>query len=137
MANIPVRLPLKDLYIGDTYEFVLIGFKQLDSQGSEVPIDLTIYDEIKMSIRQRNERGPKVATLSTTGSTISGSGSSITGSGFRIEGDNDDELRGRITSEQTKGFRQGLYIFDIQFRRGDTIQTWFKDTINAEQEVTL
>jgi len=122
MAEIPVKLPLKRVYIGDTYEFLLKDFKDGDGNA----IDLTQYSDIRMTIRQRNESGSVVATL-----TLS--------SGFVIEGVNKDQLRGTISAVVTKTFKPGQHIFDIQFTKEgspDIVQTWFKDYLDVEQEVT-
>ena len=124
MAEIPVKLPLKRVYIGDTYEFLLKDFKD----GDGAPIDLEQYSDIRMTIRQRNESGSVAATL-----TLS--------SGFVIEGANNDQLRGTISATVTKTFKPGQHIFDIQFTKEgnsdpDIVQTWFKDYLDVEQEVT-
>lgn len=121
MAEIPVKLPLKRVYIGDTYEFLLKDFKDGDGNA----IDLTTYSDITMTIRQRNESGSVVATLDLT-------------SGFTIEGANNDQLRGTISAAVTKTFKPGQHIFDIQFTKDNptVVQTWFKDYLDVEQEVT-
>lgn len=123
MADIPVKLPLRRIYIGDTYEFLLKDFKDGDAN----PIDLSGY-AIKMSIRQRNETGPVVHTVEI-------------GSGFVVEDSvqnsgQKDALRCTISNTDTSKFKPGQHIFDIQFTKDNVVQTWFKDYIDVEQEVT-
>ena len=92
--------------------------------GTQVPMDLSLFDSIKMSIKTNtNVNNPPVDTLTV------GDGLSIIG----VENNtlNIDFGRGFVTTNAN------LYYYDILFEKGTLFNTYIKGTIETESVVTI
>lgn len=119
---IPATLSTKTIIRGDTFSELLVFYTLVDE--TETPIDLTIYDNIKMELR----RGTNRRTMLIGTFTI--------GDGLTIGGDNNNELVINYPTTITDELSTGKYYRDIRFVSGSDVQTLLEGVIIVTENIT-
>lgn len=112
-----------DLIRGNNKAYTL-SFFDLDLFNVEIPIDLRLYDSIRMDIKKRTEvEMPVVKSLAV------GSGLEIIGADFNVLQISFDRDFINVNDIQ--------YIYDILFREGADFKTLIGGFVNIKNTVTL
>jgi len=112
-----------DLKRGNNKAYTL-SFFNLDAVGVESPIDLRLYDSIRMDIKKRTAvEMPLVKSLGI------GSGLEIIGVDFNVLEISFDRDFISVNDIQ--------YIYDILFREGEDFKTLIEGFVNIKNTVTL
>ena len=108
---------------GNTKEFNLSFFETL-VDGTEVPINLTLYDSIKMDIKKRQDINSPVlqAFIISDGLSIFGSDNNILRINFNREFIDVNDIQ---------------YYYDILFEKGAEFETLIKGMIDIKSVVTI
>lgn len=114
-----LKLPTKEITKGDTF-FEVYTF----TDDNDQPIDLTVYDDIKMDIRRGlNERSALIYSASLDNGEI-----------IIID---INTLSIEIPKTETVNWRGGDYHRDVRFFYGATIQTFLAGHIKVRENITI
>jgi len=123
MKMLEVGIVPIDLKRGNNKAYTL-SFFNLDAVGVESPIDLRLYDSIRMDIKKRTAvEMPLVKSLGI------GSGLEIIGVDFNVLEISFDRDFISVNDIQ--------YIYDILFREGEDFKTLIEGFVNIKNTVTL
>jgi hypothetical protein len=107
---------------GETYNIVLTFTE--DADPTPLPIDLSIYDNIKADFRE----GPAEYSTLVFSKEL--------GDGITISGDDDNILTISISSADTELMQEGNYYFDIRFTAGAAVSIEVEGIFNVTQNIT-
>lgn len=114
----PAKLNKYYITQGDTYSETFLFNDEDDNK-----IDLTLYDEIEMDIRQGADSN---RTLLYSASLTSGE--------FSVT--NVNELNVLISNTITEDWKGGTYYRDIKFTKGTTVDTYVYGEIIVREKIT-
>jgi hypothetical protein len=113
---------------GDSFSFMLEFFEEVPGTPplppTEVPFDLSVYDQIIMDVRETDENSPLIFNkkLST--------------GGIVIEGEGNNKLAINVTSEESERFGSGIYYYDVRFLVGTRVKTLLHSNIIVSSNIT-
>lgn len=121
---IPATLSTKTIVRGDTFSELLVFNTVVEGSSVPVPIDLTIYDNIKMELRRGTNRRTTLIKTFTIGD------------GLTISGDSNNELVITYSTAITDELTAGKYYRDIRFVSGSEVKTYLEGNIIVTENIT-